>query len=586
MGIIKLLDDDTINKIAAGEVVNRPSSVVKELIENSIDAKSTEIKIEIENAGKKLIKVIDNGVGMTPEDAKMSLVRHATSKISDSHDLNFLNTLGFRGEAIPSIASVSQFTIITASSPVDMGCELILKDGKIVSEKKVISSMGTTIVVKDLFLNIPVRLKFLKADSTEFAHILKIVTGIALVNPNIAFSLFHNNKKIFSSIGNGNSEEVLADIFSYNVFQKMLPVKFSDQEVAIFGYISTPEETRTLKDKQIFVVNNRIVSNSLLYASVNQALKFIFSTGQQPYLYLNIKIDPSEVDVNVHPSKSEIKIYKEKFIFEAISIAIKNTFRISPKILNHNSSIGDNKINYNYDDYKKKANSNTNFFVNADKLFSNEAESKINNFVLQYNDETKNNNPLIKEKKNIVTSVFQFKDTYLVFYYQNKLTIIDQHVAHERVIFEKLKARNYNKGIQELLFPENIFLDKQDYLIFNDMKDIFLDIGYNIDFFGEDSLIIRAVPIYLSKKINHKEVVLDILSDSKNVEKVKDKETHILTTIACKSAIKAGDILEEMEKVAIVNEWIESPNRMSCPHGRPIEKSFNEKEIDKWFHRG
>ncbi len=241
MGIIRLLDENTINKIAAGEVVNRPASVVKELLENSIDAKATSIKIELQEGGRSLIKITDNGTGMDTDDAKMSLVRHATSKIANVEDLLFLDTMGFRGEAIPSIASVARLTIQTNTNSQEKGIELTVDSGKIISEKSIHLPQGTTMIVKDLFYNIPARQKYLKGENTEFGHILKIIQGLSLVHPEISFQLFHNNKKIFSTTGNNKIEEVLSDIHSFKVFQNMLPISYADLGIKINGYISSPK---------------------------------------------------------------------------------------------------------------------------------------------------------------------------------------------------------------------------------------------------------------------------------------------------------------------------------------------------------
>lgn len=577
MGNIQLLDEKTINQIAAGEVVNRPASVVKELVENSIDAKSTNIKIEIIDGGKSLIKITDNGSGMDKEDAKQSLVRHATSKINTVQDLLFLDTMGFRGEAIPSIASVSKLTIQTNSNENEKGTELIIEAGRIVSENNIYLQKGSTFIVKELFSNIPARLKYLKGESTEFSHILKIIQGLALTHANIAFQLFHNNKKIFSTTGNNKLEEVLSDIHSFKVFKNMTSISYTDLGIKINGYISTPQETRTNKDKQLFVVNKRLVNNAIFHAAVTQSTKFIFPNNMHPYLFLEIEIDPSEIDVNVHPSKTEIKLYKESFIFDSIYKAIKKTFQTTEKKESFTEDIPLQK-----QDYSSPTKAQITF--KPDELFITQKE--VTNVYQNIIETSKQKNdiasPEVIEAK--VTSIFQFKCMYLVFFYENKLRIIDQHAAHERILFEKLKAENIVKGSQELLFPENLFLDQQDFLIFEEIKEIIDKTGYIVDTFGKDSLIIRSVPTDLPANTDHKELIKDIIANNKKDN--KDRITKTLTTIACKAAVKAGDILQEKEKIALVNDWLNCDNNCSCPHGRPIEKTFDEKEIDKWFHRG
>lgn len=577
MGNIRLLDENTINKIAAGEVVNRPASVVKELLENSIDAAASNIKIEIQDGGKSLIKITDNGSGMDAENAKMSLVRHATSKISTVEDLLFLDTMGFRGEAIPSIASVSRLTIQTNTTNQGKGIELITEAGKVISETTMHIPTGTVIIVKDLFYNVPARQKYLKSENSEFGHILKITQGLALVHPEIAFTLLHNNKKIFSTTGNNKLEEVLSDIHSFKIFQNMLQINYADLGVKINGYISNPSETRANKDKQLFVVNKRLINNSTFHAAVTQSTKFIFPNNMHPYLFLNVETDPSEIDVNVHPSKTEVKLYKESFIFDSIYKAIKKTFQATAQTINEEEANNTAVKQYVQQSSYNKQNAVT---FKPNELFENKQQiTEVYKTILET--PTKSREILSNEG---VQSIFQFKDMYLVFFYENKLRIIDQHAAHERVLFEKLKTQTIKQGSQELLFPENIFLDQQDYLFFEEVKEILNDIGYVIEAFGKDSLIIRSVPIALPAKTDHKALITEIISDNK--KDGKDKITKTFTTIACKAAIKAGDFLQEREKIALVNDWINCNNNVSCPHGRPIEKTFDEKEIDKWFHRG
>ncbi len=581
MGIIRLLDENTINKIAAGEVVNRPASVVKELVENAIDAKATNIKIELQEGGKSLIKVSDNGTGMDCEDAKMSLIRHATSKISNVEDLLFLDSMGFRGEAIPSIASVSRFTIQTNLKDQEKGIEIITESGKIITETTLYLPKGTTIIVKDLFFNIPARQKYLKGESTEFGHILKIIHGLSLVHPEIAFQLFNNNKKISATTGNNKIEEVISDIHSFKVFQNMLQINYSDLGIKINGYISTPKETKANKEKQLFVVNKRMVNNNTFHAAIAQSTKFIFPNNMYPYLFLNIETDPSEIDVNVHPSKTEIKLYKESFIFDSIFKAIKKTFQSSSEHEIPTEIIEQQQYKNEIKTFPKQ----NQITYKPTELFENKQQIEMYKEIIKEAPIVSSTRKAVNNESSItVNNIFQFKDMYLVFYYDNKLRIIDQHAAHERILFERLKSGNTTKGSQELLFPENIFIDQQDYIIFEEIKAIIETTGYIIETFGNDSLIIRCVPTDLPSNTDHKELIKEIIDD--NRKDSKDRITKTYTTIACKAAIKAGDFLEEREKISLVNDWLNCDNNISCPHGRPIEKTFDEKEIDKWFHRG
>ncbi len=586
MGNIQLLDESTINKIAAGEVVNRPASVVKELIENSIDANSSTIKVEIKNGGKSLIKITDNGIGMDPEDAKMSFVRHATSKISNVQDLLFLDTMGFRGEAMPSIASVSRLIMQTKTKEQEKGVEIVIEGGKVSSEQEIHVSKGTSITVKDLFYNIPAREKYLKGDKTEFSHILKIIQSLSLVHTDISFQLFHDNKKIFATTGNDNIGEVISEVYSYKIFKNMKKIEHQDLGIKINGYISTPAESKANKDKQVFVINKRVANNSTFHAAVNQATKFIFAASQHPYLFLKIETDPSEIDVNVHPAKTEIKLYKKSFIFDSIYKSIKKAFEGTATLQRNFDA--DSLPTYNIPHNSNQSKQN-NVEFKPDDLFKEHPGQASRIYEVVMNQDSPNHNKQHMAQPQppttMVTSVFQFKEMYLAFFYANKLRIIDQHAAHERILFEELKNTNKTKASQELLFPMNIFLDKQDFLVYENIKEILETTGYIIDSFGSDSIIIRSVPVELPENCNHQELIQEIIINNKQDSK-QDKVTKTLTTIACKAAIKAGDVLENKEKIKLVEDWLNCKNNVSCPHGRPIEKAFEEKEIDKWFHRG
>ncbi len=299
-----------------------------------------------------------------------------------------------------------------------------------------------------------------------------------------------------------------------------------------------------------------------------------------PYLFLNIETDPSEIDVNVHPSKTEIKLYKESFIFDSIFKAIKKTFQSTNEYPDKVTEPEQYQIpSTTRSEINQVTHKTTELFNNKEQF--KEIYSKIFKDFPKVNNANTNSQVSYPDK---ITNIFQFKDMYLAFFFENKLRIIDQHAAHERIIFERLKNENHSKGSQDLLFPENIFVDQQDFIIFEEIKPILNKTGYIIDAFGKDSLIIRSVPTDLPNKTDHKELILEIIADNKKDS--KDRLTKTYTTIACKAAIKAGDVLQEKEKIALVNDWLNCQNNISCPHGRPIEKAFDEKEIDKWFHRG
>ncbi|MDD5457527.1 MAG: DNA mismatch repair endonuclease MutL [Candidatus Margulisbacteria bacterium] len=593
MGKIKVLDQDTVNKIAAGEVVGRPYSVVKELVENALDAEARSIRVELQNGGKTYIRVIDDGTGMDEADADLAFIRHATSKIDNVEDLPFLTSMGFRGEAIPSIASVSKFTLQTKRAEDKEGTEIIIEGGQRIAKNKLPLADGTFIIVKDLFYNVPARLKYLKADRTEFQHILKFISSLALIYPQISFQLFNEQKKVFGTSGDNRQDEVVSEVFAYDVFKTMKKISYLVNDIKITGYISIPSCTRIDRDKQFVFVNKRVVNSDLVMKALRSATSYIFPPQRYPYCYLHIEVDPSEVDINVHPAKLEVKFAQENAVYRAVFNAIKEVFE---KGLTDNSYTSlpldgqhdDNKIVVSPHTYlKKDMYQKPMTRIDMEKLFGTEQQQNE----MQNSDQTYNILKKFIEGDNADDAapnrdqleVLQFLKTYLVFWYDEQLYMIDQHIAHERFLYEKLKDKTMKVMSQELLLPETVFLDPMEQSRFEENKLLLHECGFKIEEFGKGTYIIRAVPHFLAHK-SLKNILQDILAE--NNDKDENKRYNLmLMQIACKSAIKAGDYLTPAERVQLIKDWLKTDNNLSCPHGRPIVKTWQKNEIEQWFMR-
>lgn len=592
MGSIRVLDIETVNKIAAGEVVSRPFSVVKELLENSLDAQATKIRISIQDGGKSSIEIIDDGIGMDEEDAVLSFTRHATSKLKSVEDLFFLESMGFRGEAIPSISAVSKFTMRSKKKSNEVGTEIIVDGGKHVSKKLLPLTDGTSIIIKDLFYNIPARLKYLKRDQTEFMHILKFVYASALVRPDVSFQLYNGLKKVFSTTGNNKLEEVVSEVFTYDIFKQMRKIDYQLDDVTISGYISIPSCTKVDRDKQVFFVNKRYIQSDIMGKALRNAITNIFPPQRHPYCFIQISIDPSEVDINVHPAKMEARFANEKTIYRAVYHAVRSIFEKGHNL--NQSSYASPSINQESNDqqivlspqsyYKRDTTDYPAQALNLDSIYGGTKEKQGQfNPVEVFNMPEKEGEASSLIDASSSMNILQIQNTYLLFWHKDQLWVIDQHIAHERILYESLIEKKQEIISQELLLPETVFFDKTEEILYNDVKMIFSEIGFSIDAFGSGSYIIRSVPQFLVNK-HIKTVIKDIISEISEKD-TKKKYNQILLSVACKAAVKAGDKLTSKEMSKLVEDWLATKNNMSCPHGRPIAKIFMKTEIDKWFSR-
>lgn len=582
MGKIILLDEDTINKIAAGEVVDRPASVVKELVENSIDAEATSITIEVKEGGKSLISISDNGLGIMKDDLPHVFERHATSKIKDIDDLIKIRTLGFRGEAMSSIAAVADIELESQSGNDILGSNLLIKAGKIIENKDISSSIGTSIKVKNLFYNTPARLKFLKSDRTELNYISDTVEKIAFSNTHVAIKYIVDDKVIFHTPGNGDLLSVIQCIFGIKAAKMMLPVTYSNELLSIDGYIAKPEFSKGNSTYIIFSINNRMVRNNMLKEAVKTAYKSLLMNNRFPVAILNISIEPDKIDVNVHPTKAEVKFSDNKSIFNLIYYSLTQvlTSNETPytESFKDKNSFGIKEI-HNLNDVKYDT---MNMLPAIEKALG----------VTEIFSKNANDGMLInKTEKRYVSSsgliIGQIFNTYIIYQKDDTFMMIDQHAAHERIIYEELMIRSKQKNIdqQPLLMPIIIELTPKEKNLVEAGIDILNQLGFDIEFFGENSLAVRQVPIILGQPCSGAMIseLLDTINEyRKDFSAIYEKT---IIQMACKSAIKAGESLTNKEIEELITKLFNTKQPYTCPHGRPTVITLGKNEIEKKFKR-
>jgi DNA mismatch repair protein MutL len=583
--IIKL-PKEVYDKIAAGEVIERPVSVVKELIENSIDAGATSIVIDIKKGGKEYIRVTDNGCGMYDDQVELAFQRHATSKISTLLDLDNIMTLGFRGEALSSIVSISFVELITKTDLAVIGTQAKFENGSIESINDIGCEKGTTIIIRDLFYNLPGRLKFLKADHIEGQLIIDLVTKLALANTQIKFKLISNSKTIFSTIGNKNVLNNIANLYDSELANSLLHYETSNEFGRISVFFSKPSYNKSNRKYQIYFVNGRCINNKLIEKSINQAYDERIDKGRFPVVFLFFKINPELIDVNIHPSKLEIKFLNEKetldFIEKSIRFGLLTMLSI-PKVSNKTFSQNDNFIYEN-----KNANEQVDIIKllearrNSEDYHINEDENPniYTNLKFYSNESTKENLANIK----VVGSIF---NTYILGSNNEVFYIIDQHAAHERVLFDKLKREysNEEKQFQTLLLPiiinSNFVIKEAHSIILNALYKL----GFEIEVFGLKAFIARSIPVFM--EVKEAESFLNDFIDNINEDfkEVITSKIDKLISASCKSAVKAHDNLNLIEQERLVYDLSKSENPFSCPHGRPTILKLTISEIEKMFRR-
>lgn len=693
MGKIVLLDDSTINKIAAGEVIERPASVVKEIVENSIDAGANNITVEIRNGGISYIRVTDNGKGIMQDDMEIAFERHATSKIRSADDLEDVKSMGFRGEALASIAEIAKVELISKTAQSDNGYRVLIEGGKVLESSEYGCPNGTTITIENLFFNTPVRYKFLKKDFTESGYIEDVITRIALVHPEISIRLVNTGKTIVQTSGNGDLKSVIYNIYGKDIAENLINIDYEYEGMRVSGVIGKPVISRSNRTNQLFFVNKRYVKDKTLSGAAEQGFKGFITIGKHGFLILNIDMDPHLVDVNVHPAKLEVRFQEDNKVFKAVYHAIKdglsnvdlvaNTSSIDgidhpeknneekPETFNflNNTSFRDaikpiertseiksqvaNSVDEKFEDVMSRINKIQNMInitnkvepktetietqIPEEKIIESKTEpqnSEINlentksentekidetKFMDMYEkmfgtavkksevsekaeDEVKEFQPITKSDN---ISVFEdnaeyklqpeYKyigiafNTYIIIEIKQDLYIIDQHAAHERIMYEKIKKNYYNeadKDSQLMLLPDIITLTNKEMGIYKDNREMFRKAGFMVDEFGENTIKLSGVPTILLD-LETKELFLEALDEINTVARTarKEIEEKFIATVACKAAVKAHMVLERQEVEALLNELLVLPNPFTCPHGRPTAIRMTKNDIEKKFSR-
>ena len=632
---IRILDKDTINKIAAGEVVERPTSVVKELIDNSIDAGATDIRIEVENGGKKSILVRDNGCGMSRADALIAYKKHATSKLIRIEDLNTISTMGFRGEALASISAVAKIEILTRPPDEITGTKIIIHGGKVIEITDAGSAPGTSVYVKDLFYNTPARRKYLKSDRTELAHITDTVTQLALANPAISFTLLSEGKSVLRNTGSKDIFNSIVNLLGPDTARSMLPLESGKEEFEIQGYISKPEITRSDGDQLFIFVNTRPVTSRAITAAVRNGYYTKIPKGRYPVAVLSLTVDPGEVDVNVHPRKSEVRFSREKELEDTITGAVekslsehalvhevrekgnrnfKRNFEISgfseglkvsetqetlqkpitnAEILDKFGMSGSSReipgersgiYTYPVKDTERKLRKSERLLGLYEEARAQEKEpEKVRERVQEASvKEQKPNTGLLEELR----VIGQVSKMYIIAEKGEDLVLIDQHAAHERILYEQV-IRMKKPRVQELITPITIELSPKEKVLMEDYIPYLEEYGFGISEFGDNTFVVTFVPDVFGQ-LEHPEFIHDIINDLLASGKVK-KETGISEkvskTLACRAAIKGGAACSLRQMEELIEQLKKAENPYSCPHGRPTIITFTKAELDRMFAR-
>ncbi len=568
MSRIKKLSSQTVNQIAAGEVIERPASVVKELIENSLDAGADEIYIEVENGGKDRILVRDNGSGMSKEEVELAFKKHATSKINDIDDLDDLSSLGFRGEALPSIAAISKVEAKTKQKKDLEGVKIIIHGDEIQSVDTVGCPVGTSIEVKDLFYNTPARRKYLNKTNTELAHITNIVTRNALSKPDVQFTLNHNGNEIFFVPKAKSKLQNIKSIYGVDIAKKMVHINHKSDYITIDGFLSKPEVTRSNRKHIYTYVNGRFVENALLKDSVMEGYKTLLPTKRYPITVIDLKIPGNDIDVNVHPTKTKIRFQNEEKVKKEVADAVRTSLLEHDLVPTPEKEV--EKV------LKEQEQKHSDDVVHSDSFSQSQS-------TLDLKEEVDVEASKLPEMKIIGI----FKDSYILAETPDGLSMIDQHAAHERINYERLMNK-YEKdiGSQNLLSPKTIEVKPRESALIKANKDLLEKLGFKIESFGKSTFRIRTIPVVLGE-IQEEEIIysiLDELADLKN-SSLEDRKEELIKYMACRSSVMAGDNLSLTRSKEIIQELSKTENPYTCPHGRPTIINYTTKELDKMFKR-
>lgn len=617
MAIINLLDNETANLIAAGEVVDRPAAVVKELLENAIDAGSLNITVEIKNGGSALIRVTDDGKGMAPEDVKNCVLRHATSKIKSPEDLEGISTLGFRGEALAAISAVSRFQIISKEKTAQFGTVKSMEGEKTLSFEEIGCPDGTTVTVRDIFFNVPARRKFLKKDATETAYISQYVERIALSHPDIGIKFIVDSRVKFSTQGNGSLADAIYAVYGREFLDSLAEIDRTNEKVTVKGFVSLPELARINRNYQILFVNNRLVRSRTISYAVEDAYKSFIMTDRFPAFILFIDVNPYLVDINVHPSKLEVRFADETTIREAVYFAVKNFLETRLNVIKSDFvqrsreefektvavnafvpfeqkehpvqqiiELPKNKapIPFSFEEAKE---TNIQYATFSDSVHAtsvrDEAQSHVGTVVIE------------PEKTKPVTKYATYKgilfNTYIIAEYDDNAYLIDKHAAHERIIYESLKNKKHTESVQSIISTSILNLTSLQYQTALDNIEEIAGCGFEIEPFGDTTFVIRGVPSEFSElEISTVEkILIDMIDDIIKGKSARLTKAEIfdrsLYSMACKAATKAGYKDDEQSYIWLINKLFDLDNVFCCPHGRPIIVKYTKAQIEKMFFR-
>lgn len=619
---IHILKQELANKIAAGEVVQRPASVVKELVENCLDAKATGITLIVKDAGRTMIQIIDDGEGMSAEDAVLAFQRHATSKIATAEDLEAIRTLGFRGEALASVAAVAQVELKTRQMADEMGTLVRIEGNELNEQTKVGMEKGTTITVKNLFYNTPARRNFLKTRTTELKNITDVVTRMAVAYPEIAW-LYVSDDEVLLDLKQKTAEERLKDLFGERQFDSFLKVQSESEYLTLEGFIGKPDFARKSKVDQYLFINRRFVVNRAINHAVFHAYEHLLIKGLFPFYALNITLDPHRVDVNIHPSKMEIKFENESSVYKFVLTAVRKTLGmhdVVPSVtfqqpetlaqfeehLRFASPAGGIATPASFPNPQSSAIPAEAAQVDLDQLFG-----KIERTITEQHQERDGeatypanfkppapkervvqHRPIRtadeKESTPEARAIWQIHNKYILSQVRTGLLIIDQHVAHERILYEKVLA-NFENSLpttQQLLFPHTVQLSASDYSLVKELVPHLERIGFDLKLFGKNTVVIEGIPADV-RVGNEAKILQDVLDEFKNNEhnQTIDARDKIAKSFACKAAIKAGDRLNTTEMVVLIDQLFATQMPYVCPHGRPVMVKIPVEELDRRFGR-
>lgn len=625
--IIKLLPDNVANQIAAGEVVQRPASAVKELLENAIDAGGTKVDLIIKDAGKALIQVIDNGVGMTETDARMCFERHATSKITTSSDLFALRTKGFRGEALASIAAVAQVEMQSRTKDNDLGTSIIIEGSEVKSQEPVACAVGTKFIVKNLFFNVPARRNFLKSTPVETKHIVDEFERVALTHPNIHFTMHHNGNEIFN-LPSTTLRQRIVNVFGKKMNERIVPIEQETTVVNVSGYVIKPEFAKRTRGEQFFFVNDRFIKSTYLNHAIKAAYKNLIANDQYPSYFIYLEVAPDFIDINIHPTKTEIKFEDERTVYAILNSAIKNSlgkyniaptldfeqetsFNVAPLKEGQEIKMPTIKVDTTYNPFSTSEQKSTSYSgggssssfkmpkasnfeqdevdANLDFLSSiQETTTDVKNADIFSDSKTVEQNWSEENEVEVKQKFYQLHNKYILTQVKSGLLLIDQQRAHQRVLFEQFLSKIEERSIetQKLLFPQQIELNASDFALLSEVLEEMNGVGFEIEVFGQSTLVINGLPVGVSDSDAEKilERMLEELKHNTN-QTGANYQQRIAMLMANSAGINSGRKLEEEEMEHLFNELFACQSPNFSPSGKPVIIKMEEDELDQRFER-